>query len=211
MLLLVAGARWRFVIPIVTGAVLIFALAVWHDPVRRGRVLAWWHPTEHLDGKGYQAYQAMLALGSGGVEGLGLGNSRQKLGFVPEQHTDFILSVIGEELGIGATLGIVLCFMIIIVCGTLIAWRAKDPFGMYLASGITFLIGLQAFINIGVVTSVLPNKGLPLPFISYGGSNLLILLAGVGLLLSVARQAVEPARVPDDPFNSEPLVASQFS
>ena len=136
----------------------------------------------------------MLALGAGGWMGLGLGNGRQKRGFVPEHHTDFILSIIGEELGLIATLLVVLAFLIIVVCGLYIAYRARDTFGLLLAVGITLLIGLQAAINIGVVTSALPNKGLPLPFISYGGSNLLAMLACVGLLLSVARRArvIEP-------------------
>jgi len=134
----------------------------------------------------------MIALGSGGWAGLGLGNGRQKLGFVPEDHTDFIFSIIGEELGLIATLLVVLAFVIIAICGIYIALRARDPFGGLLAVGITFLISLQAAINIGVVTSALPNKGLPLPFISYGGSNLLAMFTCVGLLFSVARHA--PAR-----------------
>jgi cell division protein FtsW len=145
----------------------------------------------------------MIALGSGGWTGLGLGNGRQKLGFVPEHHTDFILSIIGEELGLIATLLIVLAFVAIVFCGLHIAMRARDTFGLLLASGLTLLIGLQAAINIGVVTSALPNKGLPLPFISYGGSNLLAMLASVGLLLSIARQARVPESIPVDPFKTE--------
>jgi cell division protein FtsW len=148
---------------------------------------------QHKEGAGYQAYQAMIALGSGGWSGLGLGNGRQKLGFVPEDHTDFIFSIIGEELGLIATLLVVLAFVVIAVCGIYIALRAREPFGMLLAAGVTFLICLQAAINIGVVTSALPNKGLPLPFISYGGSNLLAMLTCIGLLFSVARHAPTPA------------------
>jgi cell division protein FtsW len=121
-----------------------------------------------------------------------LGNGRQKLGFVPEQHTDFIFSIIGEELGLVATALIVVAFVAIVISGISIASRAPDTFGMLLGSGIAFMIGLQAFINIGVVTSALPNKGLPLPFISYGGSNLQLMLTSIGLLLSVARLAREP-------------------
>jgi cell division protein FtsW len=166
-------------------------------------LLAWLDPGQHLDGTGYQGWQAILALGSGGIDGVGLGNSRQKLGFIPEHHTDFILSIVGEELGLVATLGIVLVFVVIVLCGFYIAWRARDPFGTYLAAGITFLIGLQAFINIGVVTAVLPNKGLPLPFISYGGSNLLIMLTSVGILISIARQGLEPELAPNNPFGGE--------
>jgi cell division protein FtsW len=131
----------------------------------------------------------MIALGSGGWTGLGLGNSLQKLGFVPEHQTDFIFAIIGEELGLVATLLIVVAFVIIAICGFCIAVNARETFGFLLASGITLLISLQAAINIGVVTSALPNKGLPLPFISYGGSNLLTMLVCVGLLFSVARHA----------------------
>jgi cell division protein FtsW len=157
--------------------------------MRRERILAFLHPEKYKNGVGYQSWQAMIALGSGGWTGLGLGNGRQKLGFVPEHHTDFILSIIGEELGLVATLLVVLTFVIFVICGLYIAGRARDTFGLVLASGLTMLIGLQAAINIGVVTSALPNKGLPLPFISYGGSNLLAMLTCVGLLISVARHA----------------------
>jgi cell division protein FtsW len=144
----------------------------------------------------------MIALGSGGWDGLGLGNGRQKLGFVPEHHTDFIFSIIGEELGLVATLLVIVAFVVIALCGIYIALHARDTFGMLLATGITLLISLQAAINIGVVTSALPNKGLPLPFISYGGSNLLAMLTCVGILLSVARQAVS-AKVSTSDFAAD--------
>jgi cell division protein FtsW len=188
-MLLLAGVKIRFILPpVIVGAVGL-AWSLWHDPMRRERILAFLHPEKYKNGVGYQSWQAMIALGSGGWTGLGLGNGRQKLGFVPEHHTDFILSIIGEELGLVATLLVVLTFVIFVICGLYIAGRARDTFGLLLASGITLLIGLQAAINIGVVTSALPNKGLPLPFISYGGSNLLAMLTCVGLLLSVARHA----------------------
>ncbi len=186
ILLFVAGTNWKYIVPpMVAGAVAI-TVAIMNDPVRNNRIMAFLHPEQHREGAGFQAYQAMLALGSGGTTGLGLGNGRQKLGFVPEHHTDFIFSVIGEELGVIASLGVVFAFMLIVVCGLYIAWNARDRFGMILATGFTFLIGLQAFINIGVVTSALPNKGLPLPFISYGGSSLVMMLGSVGILLSIA-------------------------
>jgi cell division protein FtsW len=191
-MLLIAGVRLKcIVLPVLLG-VAGLAVSLLHDPMRLRRIFGWWDLEQHKDGVGYQAYQAMIALGSGGWMGLGLGNGRQKLGFVPEDHTDFIFSIIGEELGLIATLLVVLAFVVIAICGIYIALRARDPFGSLLAAGITFLISLQAAINIGVVTSALPNKGLPLPFISYGGSNLLAMLTCVGLLFSIARQA--PAR-----------------
>src|SRR6266581_262217 len=188
-LLLVAGVRWKYIAPTVLLAVVAIGVSLWHDPMRSKRIFAWLNPEENKSGVGYQSYEAMLALGAGGLTGLGLGNGRQKLGFVPEHHTDFILSIIGEELGLVATLLIVAGFVAIVICGICIALNAPDTFGLLLGSGVAFLIGLQALINIGVVTSALPNKGLPLPFISYGGSNLLIMLTSVGLLLSIARQA----------------------
>jgi cell division protein FtsW len=203
MMLVLAGARLSYLTPPVIAGAAGFAWLLWHDPVRRERILAFLHPEKYKDGVGYQSWQAMIALGSGGWAGLGLGNGRQKLGFVPEHHTDFILSIIGEELGLVATLLVVLTFVVFVICGLFIASRARDAFGTLLAAGLTMLIGLQAVINIGVVTSALPNKGMPLPFISYGGSNLLAMLTCVGLLISVARQA----RV--ESFANEPMGEAQ--
>jgi cell division protein FtsW len=191
-MLLVAGVRWMHVLIPAAVGVAGLAVSILHDPMRMRRIFSWWNLEQHKDGVGYQAYQAMIALGSGGWSGLGLGNGRQKLGFVPEHHTDFIFSIIGEELGLIATLAVIAAFVVIAICGIYIALRSRDTFGSLLALGITLLISLQAAINIGVVTSALPNKGLPLPFISYGGSNLLAMFVGVGILFSVARQA--PAR-----------------
>ena len=196
-MLLLAGVRWKHFLPPVFAGAGGLAVLIWQNPLRMKRVLSWWDLESTKSGVGYQAWQAMLALGAGGWTGLGLGNGRQKLGFVPEHHTDFILSIIGEELGFVATLAVIAAFAAIIACGLYIAHRARDTFGFLLGAGITLLIGLQAFINIAVVTSVFPNKGLPLPFISYGGSNLLMMLVCVGMLLSIARQAREPASVSD--------------
>ncbi|MEI7731442.1 MAG: putative lipid II flippase FtsW [Verrucomicrobiota bacterium] len=211
MLLLVAGVRWSAFLPVVLLVCLGLGAAIWSNPVRRARVMAWLYPEQHMDGTGYQTYQGIIALGSGGAEGLGLGDSRQKLGFVPEHHTDFILTIIGEELGIVATLGIVLGYLVILACGMFIAWRASDDFGTFLAAGITLLVCLQAFINIGVVTDVLPNKGLPLPFISYGGSSLLVMLASMGILLSVARQAGGTVNPTEDALANEPIPITPVS
>jgi cell division protein FtsW len=200
-MLVLAGTQWKFFIPpaiaVVTGAVFMLL----HNPMRMKRIFSWLHPEETKTGVGMQAYQAMIALGSGGWTGLGLGNGRQKLGWVSEHHTDFIFSIIGEELGLVATLLVIVAFVVIALCGIYIALHAKDMFGTLLAAGITLLISLQAAINIGVVTSALPNKGLALPFISYGGSSLVVMLACVGILLSVARQAV-PAKVSVSDFDS---------
>jgi cell division protein FtsW len=160
---------------------------------RMGRLSAFLDPQRFKEDAGLQQMQALIAWGSGGMEGLGLGNGRQKMLYLPYAHTDFIFPMIGEELGLRISLLVVFLFVVIIVCGMMIALHAKDRFGLLLAAGIVALLGLQAAVNIGVTTSLLPNKGLPLPFISYGGSNLVACLFGIGLLLNVYRQgAFEP-------------------
>jgi cell division protein FtsW len=194
VMLLVAGVRWLYLVPVGALGAVAFGFALLHDPMRLSRLLSWLNPEQTKDGVGYQAWQAMLALGSGGLTGTGLGNGIQKYGYVPEHLTDFIFAMLGEELGLVCTLGVLAAFVVLLLCGAYIAWNAREPFGMLLATGLTFLIGLQAFVNIGVVTSALPNKGLPLPFISRGGSNLLFMLICVGLLLSVARKATDRQR-----------------
>ncbi|MFN2508455.1 MAG: putative lipid II flippase FtsW [Chthoniobacterales bacterium] len=164
-------------------------------PERLDRLTAFMNPEKYKQDAGLQQMQALIAWGSGGIEGLGLGNGRQKMLYLPYAHTDFIFPMIGEELGLRMSLLVVFLFVVIIVCGTMIALHAKDRFGLLLGSGIVSLLALQAAVNIGVTTSLLPNKGLPLPFISYGGSNLAACLFCVGLLLSIYRQGVlEPVK-----------------
>jgi cell division protein FtsW len=157
---------------------------------RMGRLAAFIDPQRFKDDAGLQQMQALIAWGSGGMEGLGLGNGRQKMLYLPYAHTDFIFPMIGEELGLRISLLVVFLFVIVIVCGIMIALHAKDRFGLLAGCGIISLLGLQAAVNIGVTTSLLPNKGLPLPFISYGGSNLVACLFGVGVLLNIYRQGV---------------------
>jgi cell division protein FtsW len=207
VMLVMAGARLTFLIPpalLFTGGL---AVSLLHDPRRMGRIMAWAYPERSKGGAGYQAYEAMIALGRGGWFGLGLGNGRQKLGFVPEHHTDFIFSIIGEELGFVATLAVLLLFIALVMCGISIARRSSDTFGLLLGTGLTYMIGLQAFINIGVVTSILPNKGMPLPFISYGGSNLVLMLVSVGLLVSISRFATQAVPYKSNPFEAIPDAA----
>jgi cell division protein FtsW len=165
-----------------------------HMSERMNRLSAFMNPELYKDDAGLQQMQALIAWGSGGMEGLGLGNGRQKMLYLPYAHTDFIFPMIGEELGLRVSLLVVFLFVVIIVCGMMIALHAKDRFGLLLGCGIVSLLGLQAAVNIGVTTSLLPNKGLPLPFVSYGGSNLAACLFGIGLLLSIYRQGVlDPA------------------
>ena len=165
-----------------------------HMSERMARLSAFMDPERFKDDAGLQQMQALIAWGSGGMEGLGLGNGRQKMLYLPYAHTDFIFPMIGEELGLRVSLLVVFLFVVIIVCGTLIALHAKDRVGLLLGCGIVSLLALQAAVNIGVTTSLLPNKGLPLPFVSYGGSNLAACLFGIGVLLNIYRQGIlEPA------------------
>src|SRR6266702_482632 len=169
------------------GALLIVATQI---SERMGRLSAFLHPQNFKEDAGLQQMQALIAWGSGGMEGLGLGNGRQKMLYLPYAHTDFIFPIIGEELGLRFSLLVVFLFVVIIVCGIMIALHAKDRFGLLLGCGVVSLLALQAAVNIGVTTSLLPNKGLPLPFISYGGSNLAACMFGIGLLLNIYRQGI---------------------
>jgi cell division protein FtsW len=191
LMMFVAGASPKYLGPMVIiglGSILIIA---WHISERQGRLMAFLHPEQYEAKEGHQQWMGLIAFGSGGVEGLGLGNGRQKMLYLPYAHTDFIFPVIGEELGLRVTLTVVFCYLLIVTCGVLIALNAKDRFGMLLGFGCTAIVGLQAAINLGVTTSLLPNKGLPLPFISYGGSNLFFCLVAVGILINIYRQGKE--------------------
>jgi len=200
VMLIVAGIKLRYFLPPVMAIALGVGIFIYNNPMRSARIYSWLHVEETRQDKGRQAYEAMNAFGSGGWTGLGLGNGREKFGFMPEHTTDFIFPIIGEELGLVATMLVVIAFLTIIWCGIFVAMNAREAFGMLLATGVTFLIGMQAFINIGVVTGVLPNKGLSLPFISYGGSNLFMMLVCTGILLSVARRGKDPEPVSSNPF-----------
>lgn len=189
LLMFVAGTRWRYIAPLpIVGlaGILLIALTM---PQRRARLLAFLDPEAHKDGVGHQAWQALIAIGSGGLSGIGLGESRQKMFYVPEAHNDFIFPIIGEELGLIFTLGVVLFFLLFCLSGGYIACHAPDTTGMLLGLGITCAIALQAALNIAVVTSMVPTKGIGLPFISYGGSNILYCFIGIGILLNIHRQA----------------------
>ncbi len=175
------------------GSLLIVATQI---SERMGRLSAFLHPQNFKEDAGLQQMQALIAWGSGGMEGLGLGNGRQKMLYLPYAHTDFIFPIVGEELGLRVSLLVVFLFIVIIVCGVMIALHAKDRFGLLLGCGLVSLVALQAAVNIGVTTSLLPNKGLPLPFISYGGSNLVACMFGIGLLVNIYRQGIlEPPQV----------------
>lgn len=194
VMMFIAGSRvWPLLGAGMAGA-LAYGAMLWALPERRARLLAFLHPEGHEQGKFYQIYQGILAFGSGGTQGLGLGNSRQKMGYVPEAITDSIFPIIGEELGFYITLTIVIAYAVILVCGIWIAMNSSDTFGMLLGFGFIFGIILQAIINIGSVTGLIPPKGMPLPFVSYGGSNLLISYIAIGFLVSIHRQSLRTQR-----------------
>ena len=190
----VAGTRLLYLIPMVMLGLSGLGFAIWKMPERMGRFLAFLYPDRYPD-DAYQQMQGLIAFGSGGVDGLGLGNGRQKGGFLPEAHTDFIFPTIGEELGLRITLLIIFAYVVIIMAAAVIIFRARDRFGMLLGSGLVFIVSLQAAVNIGVTTAVLPNKGLPLPLISYGGSNLVFCMLVIGVLINIYRQGTSDREV----------------
>lgn len=190
-LIFVAGLAWRWVITLSLAAAAGLTVAILMIPNRVARILAFTDLEATRLEFGMQQWRGVLALGSGGWQGLGLGSGRQKLYYLPFAHTDFIFPVVGEELGLVATLLVVACFVGITVGGFIIATLAPDRFGRLLGCGIVMGIALQAIINIGVTTATLPNKGLPLPFVSYGGSNLVMCLFGIGILINLYRQGIE--------------------
>jgi cell division protein FtsW len=191
-LLYTGGARplylWGFGALGATG----FGLLLLHNSNRMGRIIAFLDPEKHASGDAWQLINALNAFAAGGRWGTGLGNSIQKFDYLPEAHTDFIFPIIGEELGLPATLIILLLFVVLFFCGLRIAARANDDFGRFTALGCTLMITLQALINLAVVTGSMPTKGLALPFISYGGSSLLVCTAMVGMLVNVAHTARSP-------------------
>lgn len=187
VLLFLAGAKWRYTIPAVVGVVGCFALAVMMNPNRLRRLMAFLDVEENKQGGTYQLYQSLAAFAAGGVDGAGLGQGRQQLNFLPEAHTDMIFAVVGEELGLWFTLGVVVLFLIIFSAGLIHLRRAPNLFQFLLVAGTLLLICLQAIINVGVVTGVFPTKGMSLPFISAGLSNLLLMGLLLGVLLNTQR------------------------
>jgi cell division protein FtsW len=186
-LLMVAGAQWSHLGMIAAAGVAAIGAAIAVAPYRKERMIAFINPWKYAGDEGFQIIQSLYALGSGGLFGMGLGRSRQKFFYLPEQHTDFIFAILGEELGFIGAFVVLLLFVLFAWRGFKIAINAPDNFGSILASGLTVMVILQASMNIGVVSGVLPVTGITLPFISYGGSSLLFTLTGVGLLLNISR------------------------
>jgi cell division protein FtsW len=192
VLLFLAGVRLKFLLPAIGSLLGLFALLILFNPLRLQRVLSFLDPEANRQGTGYQPWQAMLAFAAGGVDGVGLGNGRQQNAFLPEAHTDYIFAIMGEEMGLIFTLTVVILFSTIFVAGLLHVRRAPNLFQFLLVTGALLLICLQAIINLGVVTSLLPSKGMALPFISAGGSNLLLMGLLVGVIINSARTWERP-------------------
>jgi cell division protein FtsW len=184
-MLFFSGARLRYLF-----CLALFALPVVYklitEPYRLRRVVSFLDPWKDPQGSGFQLVQSFIALGSGGLTGVGIGGSKQKLSYLPESHTDFIFSIIGEEFGFIGVSVVMALFFILFIRGVSIANRTKDRFTYYLAVGLSLMVSLQALINFAVATGMVPTKGLPLPFISYGGSSLLVNMVAIGILLNIS-------------------------
>ncbi|MHB8069442.1 MAG: putative lipid II flippase FtsW [Desulfobaccales bacterium] len=191
-MLFVGGTRLTHIFLSLGTALGLAVVMVLRDPKKLGRVFSYLDPWKYGQDVGYQLKQSLLAIGSGGLWGLGPGQSRAKLFYLPDAHTDFILSIFSEELGLIGFLVVLTLFAILVYRGMLLSLRAPDSFGSYLALGLTLLIGLPAVINMGVVSGIFPTKGLSLPFLSYGGSSLLANLLAVGILLNISSQIKRP-------------------
>jgi len=192
LMLYIAGVRGRHILTLILCSLPALYLLIFSVPYRRARVLAFLNPWLDPKGSGFQIIQSQVALGSGGFFGRGLGHSQQKLFYLPAAHTDFIFSIIGEELGLIGTLGVIFLFMLFIQQGLKIIKNSQDKFGYFLALGLILMISLKAIINIGVSCGVFPTKGLPLPFISYGGSSLIFDMVSLGILINIARTGDYP-------------------
>src|SRR5581483_562735 len=186
-LLFIAGAHWRYILPTIASTAMVFAVAVIHNPNRLRRLVAFLDVEGNKNAGTYQLYQSLAAFAAGGVDGVGLGNGLQQHSYLPEAMNDFIFAVVGEELGLWFTLGVVLIFTVIFIAGLMHLRRAPNLFQFLLAAGCLLLICLQAIINLGVVTGIFPTKGMSLPFISAGLSNLLLMGMLVGLIINTQK------------------------
>jgi cell division protein FtsW len=193
-MLFAAGAKLSYLVGSVLLAIPFAYTAIATSPYRMRRITAFLDPWANRQGSGYQVAESLMSIGSGGLTGLGLGDGRQKLFFLPEAHTDFIFAIIGEELGLLGVAAVILLYGLILWRGVRAALRASEPFGTYLGLGLTSLIAFQAVVNMSVAMGMLPTKGLTLPFISYGGSSLVVLMGAAGVLLSISA-GVEGGRV----------------
>jgi len=185
-MLIVAGVRWRYIVPTVGMLLPVGYYLIMQSEYRRRRIMAFLDPWDDPFDTGFQIIQSLVAFGKGGIVGQGLGIGEQKLFYLPEAHTDFIYSVIGEEMGLVGSLVVAALFLMLVLSGIRIALQCQEPFGRNLAFGLSLLLGLEAFVNLSVCLGLLPTKGLVLPFISYGGTSLVVSLVAVGILLNIS-------------------------
>lgn len=191
LMLFIAGTRLRYLLGSILLSLGPLYFLIFGEEYRRQRIMIFLDPWQDPQKWGFQIIQSLVAFQAGGLTGVGLGEGKQKLSYLPEAHTDFIFSVLGEEIGLVGVLFVIALYTALIFRGLLVALKAKEPFGMYLAFGMTCLIGIQAYINMGMVMGLLPTKGLALPFISYGGSSMLASLIAVGVILNVSGDSGE--------------------
>jgi len=194
-----AGAPFKHMAWVAAAALPLVALAVALKPYRWRRMVAFVNPWDDPQGSGFQIIQSFLALGSGGLTGRGLGGSKQKLFYLPEPYTDFIFAIVGEELGLIGAVCVIALFAVLIWRGLRVGLRAPDPFGSFLALGLTVMLATQTLVNLGVVMGALPTKGLPLPFVSFGGSALLMTMFSAGVLLNISQHATGGAAWEESP------------
>ena len=189
VMILIAGAQWRHLLMMLAGGLAVGGFYAWSAPYRRERLLSFTDPFAKMNDEGYQLAQSLIAFGSGGLFGMGLGKGRQKYAYLPYPESDFIFAIVGEDFGLCGCLAVMALFVCFMLSGMRIAMRCRDKFGALLAAGITCSISVQAFLNMGVVIGILPTTGLPLPFFSAGGTSISITMAAVGILLNISRTA----------------------
>ena len=189
VLIVIAGARWRHILLMLIGGIGVGGFYAWSAPYRRERLLSFTDPFAKMNDEGYQLAQSLIAFGSGGIFGMGLGMGRQKYAYLPYPESDFIFAIVGEDFGFAGCVAVIALFVAFLLCGMRIATRCRDKFGALLAAGITCSITVQAFLNMGVVIGILPTTGLPLPFFSAGGTSISITMAAVGILMNISRTA----------------------
>lgn len=189
ILIIMAGAKWRHILLMLAGGIGVGGYYAWSEPYRRRRLLSFRNPFAMMSDEGYQLSQSLIAFGSGGVFGMGLGQGRQKFAYLPYPESDFIFAIIGEDFGLLGCLAVILLFAALMAAGYRVAVACRDKFGALLAAGITSSITVQAFLNMGVVVGILPTTGLPLPFFSAGGTSVSITMAAMGVLMNISRTA----------------------
>ena len=187
LMVMLAGAKWRHMTLLGLGGLIVGAYYAWSAEYRRERLLSFTDPFAKMSDEGYQLSQSLIAFGSGGLFGMGLGQGRQKYAYLPYPESDFIFAIVGEDFGLAGCLAVILLFVAFLAAGMRVAMHCEDRFGCLLSAGIIGMISVQAFINMGVVVGILPTTGLPLPFFSAGGTSLSITMAAVGIVLNVSR------------------------